>query len=123
MIERLLPTRFLKRRMTSLGRDILSLMNGDGHVWTLHEHTVKHTESGITLWHGNGFYFFNLYEVHKDKLYLSEEEVKHLLNRADRCVLWRAYHDMLAAAAKRNKEQAMTTVSNLAKLAAIKEHK
>lgn len=116
MFERLLPTVFCRRFMTPLGLELEEALSGG--EWLLTEHTLEHKASKIHLWIANGYPYFRLYRAAN----ITDEDVlKTMLNRFDRCVVWRKHRQALK---KFYGEQAMdrtNTVLNTLRLGRIKE--
>ena len=121
MFERLLPNAVLRHFMTPLGKEIDALFEYGQEPWRLGEYVVYQPSSGIELWIANGYSHFHIHGVTKGSVCFGDSETKHLLNRADRAVLWRSYR----AARKNTKEMEVEnrkqTIANLAKLAYMKE--
>ena len=117
MFERLLPSALCRRFMTDLGKEIEEALQNDH--WLLQEYTMQHESSKIKLWIANGYGWFRIYRAAKIE---DEEVLKPMLNRWDRCVLWRLHLRALKQFF-RDKENANTNeVLNTLRLGRIKEH-
>jgi hypothetical protein len=82
-----LLARACKCRMSELGKELLELMESD--PWELRDYRLTHRGTGVTLWTGNGFSSFQLYDV--EKLAYTKDQYKNALNFYDRHVLWQGY--------------------------------
>ena len=117
MLERLLPSALCRRFMTDLGKELDEALQGD--EWLLSEYTLNHKASGLRLWIANGYGWFRIYRAAQIE---DEEVLKPMLNRWDRCVLWRL-HKLALAQFHRDKRSAKANeVLNTLRLGRIKEH-
>ena len=116
MIERLLPSVLCRKFMTELGKELEeALCGGD---WSLEDYTLTHKAARVSLWIGSGYPFFRLYRAPS----VNEEQLKTMLNRFDRCVVWRAHRRALTAHYKAKKVEKNNLVLNTLRLGRIKEH-
>jgi len=117
MFERLLPTAFCRRYMTELGKEIEEALQSD--AWHLNEYTLRHRSSDLQLWISSGYSFFRLYKAAG----ISDEKVlEPMLNRWDRCVLWRAQTLAVEQFNQKKKDAKTDEVLNTLRLGRIKEH-
>lgn len=117
MFERLLPSALCRRFMTDLGKELEEALHGDG--WELREYTLKHKASGLQLWIANGYGWFRIYRAGQIE---DEQVLKPMLNRWDRCVLWRLHKLALAEFHRAQKDAKVNEVLNTLRLGRIKEH-
>ncbi len=117
MFERLLPSALCRRFMTDLGKEIEEALQSD--AWHLDEYTLKHKSSGLQLWISNGYPYFKIYRAAR----IDDEKVlKPMLNRWDRCVLWRLHKLALDEFHRAQKDAKVNEVLNTLRLGRIKEH-
>ena len=117
MFERLLPSALCRRFMTELGKEIEEALQNDH--WLLQEYTMQHESSKIKLWIANGYGYFKLYRTAG----IDDEKVlKPMLNRWDRCVLWRLHKLALDDFHRAQKDAKVNEVLNTLRLGRIKEH-
>jgi hypothetical protein len=117
MFERLLPSALCRRFMTELGKELEEAMQSD--VWVLSEYTYEHKASRTKLWTSSGYGFFKLYRTAG----IDDDSVlEPMLNRWDRCVLWREFHVSLRQYYQDQKNEKLNTVLNTLRLGRIKEH-
>ncbi len=117
MFERLLPSALCRRYMTDLGKEIEEALQSD--AWHLDEYTLKHKSSGLQLWISNGYPYFKIYRAAR----IDDEKVlKPMLNRWDRCVLWRLHKLALDEFHRAQKAAKVNEVLNTLRLGRIKEH-
>lgn len=116
MIERLLPTALCRKFMTEMGKELEeSLLEDD---WVKSQHTLSHSASRVELWIGNNYPFFRLYRVGGN----TDEHQLGILNRFDRCVVWRAYQLRLKDMYRKEAEKIVNEALNTLRLGRIKEH-
>jgi len=116
MFERLLPSALCRRFMTPLGLELEEALT-DGE-WLLNEYTLDHKASGIQLWVCNGYGWFH---IRKAARISDEEQLKRMLNRFDRCVLWRKHKAALKQFYREKHDEQTNEVLNTLRLGRIKE--
>lgn len=116
MFERLLPSALCRKFMTPLGLELEEALT-DGK-WLLTEHTLEHKASNIYLWTANGYPYFRLYRAANMS---DENALKKMLNRFDRCVMWRRHKDALKKYYREKRDEQTNVVLNTLRLGRIKE--
>jgi len=116
MIERLLPNNFCRKFMTEMGKEIEESMRDDN--WTKSQHTLSHSASRTELWIANDYPYFRLYKVGGNS---NENQLRRLLNRFDRCVIWRAYQTRLKEMYREEADKVVNEALNTLRLGRIKE--
>jgi hypothetical protein len=102
--------------MTEMGKELEEAMRED--EWTVSDHTITHKASRIELWKANDYPFFRLYRA--GSIY-DENKLVKMLNRFDRCVVWRAYEKRLWKYAEEARASQVNEVLNTLRLGRIKE--
>jgi len=115
MFERLLPTALCRKFMTEMGKELEESLLEDN--WTKSQHTLSHSASRVELWIANDYPFFRLYRVGNN----SDEHKLGILNRFDRCVVWRAYQQRLKVVYRKEAESIVNEALNTLRLGRIKE--
>lgn len=116
MIERLLPSNFCRKFMTEMGKELEESMLDDN--WTKSPHTLTHEASRTELWIANDYAYFRVYRVGRNA---NENQLRRLLNRFDRCVIWRAYQLRLKGMYREEVNKVVNEALNTLRLGRIKE--
>lgn len=116
MFERLLPSTLCRRFMTPLGLELEEALS-EGE-WLLTEHTLEHKASKTYLWICNGYTYFRLYKAAN---ITDEEQLRRMLNRFDRCVVWRKHRQALKKFHQEKRDEQTNVVLNTLRLGRIKE--
>lgn len=116
MFERLLPSALCRKFMTPLGLELEEAL--DEGEWLLNEYSLRHKASKLELWIANGYPYFRLYRAADIS---DEAELKRMLNRFDRCVVWRKHIAALKKFYKEKEMEQTNVVLNTLRLGRIKE--
>lgn len=116
MFERLLPNKICRKFMTEMGKELEESMLND--KWTKSQHALSHSASRTELWIANDYEYFRLYRVGNTS---DENKLSGLLNRFDRCVIWRAYQIRLKAIYRQEADALVNEALNTLRLGRIKE--
>lgn len=116
MFERLLPNNFCRKFMTEMGKELEESMLDDN--WAKNQHTLTHEASRTELWIANDYAYFRLYRVGNNS---HENQLRGLLNRFDRCVIWRAYQQRLKVMYRKEADKLVNEALNTLRLGRIKE--
>ena len=116
MFERLLPNKICRKFMTEMGKELEESMLNDN--WLKSQHTLTHEASRTELWIANDYAYLRLYRVGRNS---NENQLRGLLNRFDRCVIWRAYQQRLKVMYRKEADALVNEALNTLRLGRIKE--